>query len=67
MRYAAEVLVLISGTSVDVNSNAGKVAWKSFGGDADAVWKCCYLIKFCWVLDLVSHVVQASHIYWRHE
>ena len=62
MGYAAEVLVLISGAGVDVNSNTGEVSWKSFGGDANAVWKCSYFIEFRWVLDLVSSVVQASHI-----
>lgn len=62
MGYTAEVLVLIPGAGVDVNPNTREVPWKSFGGDANAVWKCCYLIEFCWVLDLVSPAVQASHI-----
>ena len=51
---AAQVLVLISGTSIDVNSNAREVTWKSFGGDANAVWEGSYFVEFRWVLCLVS-------------
>lgn len=65
MRDTAQVLVLISRAGVDVNSNAGEMAWESFSGDADAVRKGGYLIEFCWVLCLVSSSSELTPISYK--
>lgn len=50
MAHATEALVLISGSSIDIDTDAGEGPGKGLRGHTDAIWKFGDLIKFCGIL-----------------
>lgn len=50
MTCASEIVVFISGASVDVDANAGEGIWKVLGGDPYSVTERRYLVELCWFL-----------------
>ena len=54
MAQAAEALVLISGSSIDVDTDAGEGPGKGLCGHTNAIWKFGDLIKFCGILENMS-------------
>ena len=54
MAQATEALVLISGSSIDIDTDAGEGPGKGLCGHTNAIWKFGDLIKFCGVLVSMS-------------
>lgn len=53
MAYAADAVVFVAGTGVDVDSNTGEGAWEGFAGDADAIFEGCDLVEVGGVLNII--------------
>lgn len=51
MAHATEALVLISRSSIDIDTDAGEGPGKGFSGHTKAIWKFGDLIKFCRILE----------------
>ena len=60
MAQATEALVLISGSSIDIDTNAGEGSGKGFSGHTNAIWKFGDLIKFCGILESMSRCRHGS-------
>jgi hypothetical protein len=54
MTDATETLILISGSSVDIDANAGEGSGKRFSGHTNAIWKFGNLIEFDGILKPMS-------------
>lgn len=54
MAQATEALVLISGSSIDIDTDAGEGPGKGLRGHTNAIWKFGDLIKFCGILESMS-------------
>jgi hypothetical protein len=54
MTDATEALVLISGSSIDIDTDAGEGSGKRFSGYPNAIWKFGNLIEFDRILKLMS-------------
>src|ERR1700739_635526 len=50
MAHATEALVLISGSRIDIDTDAGEGPGKGLSGHTNAIWKFGDLIKFCGIL-----------------
>jgi len=56
MAHATEALVLISGSSIDIDTDAGERPGKGFSSHTNAIWKFGDLIKFCKILESMSRM-----------
>ena len=51
MAHATEALILISRSSIDIDTDAGEGPGKGLCGHTNAIWKFGNLIKFCRILE----------------
>jgi hypothetical protein len=54
MAHAFEVLVLVSGASIEVYPNAGEMARQGLRRNSYAIWKSCEFVEFDRILGTVN-------------